>query len=166
MKFKIFFLILIIALGTLAYFSYPIIKNRYFVHKTIEIKNNPVQQKSSQIDESDVTEKIKSSVIDVTVAPSDCDNGCANFQKNEDLEYCRQVCGMSNISQEDTIIEQPAIGCASTTNGLQKDYCLKDLAVKNKDYEICNQINDTGIKETCKNRITEDILENQLQMKN
>lgn len=167
MKFKIFFLIFIIAFGTLAYFGYPIIKNRYFGHKTIEIKNDSIQQKSdieninSKIDTRNTMEETKSSTLDVTILPSDCDNNCKNFQKNDTLKYCKQVCEIPNTNPEGELVK-PIIADCTNVSGLQKDYCLKNLAVKNKDYKTCDHINDAGIKKACKNRITEDILENQL----
>jgi hypothetical protein len=45
--------------------------------------------------------------------------------------------------------------------GIQKDYCLKDLAISEEDSEICAQIQDTNIKKTCTNRLMEDFLEEQ-----
>jgi hypothetical protein len=66
------------------------------------------------------------------------------------LEYCQQVCGISPIKE--------VSGCDGKSN-LEKDYCLKDLAVSKKDASICKQIADANIELTCKNRITQDILE-------
>jgi len=83
----------------------------------------------------------------------DCDNHCARFKDNPDnFAYCQQVCGDAASIQRTS----PA-DCANLA-GDQKDYCLKDLAVEKKDYSICDQITDAKIKKTCKNRITEDLI--------
>ncbi len=160
MKFKIFFLILIIALGTLAYFGYPIIKNRYFGNKTVKINNEPIQQESNQQSQNNTEKGVTSNTIGITVLPFDCDNECANFQKSEELKYCKQVCEIPETNPEGEIIQPNATDCTNAS-GLQKDYCLKDSAIKNKDYKACDQISDAGVKKTCKNRITEDIIESQ-----
>jgi hypothetical protein len=169
MKFRIFLLIFIITLGALTYFGYPIIKNHYFNNEPKIIQNEAPEQKSdnedanNQIDISPIGE-IKSSSIDVTIRPSDCDNECFGFQKNEELEYCKQVCGLSNANQENSEIKIPD-NCENVS-GLEKNYCLKDLAIQSKDFKACNQINDSGIKKACKNRVTEDIMENQTKSEN
>ncbi len=161
---KIFSLSFLIIFGIFVYFGYPIIKNRYFSNEPKIIQNEPSEEKSdneyadNQIDTSPVGE-IKSSSIDVAIQPSDCDNECSEFQKSEELEYCKQVCGLSNANLEN--IENKTQTNCNNVSGLQKDYCLKDLAIQNKDFSACDQINDSGIKKACKNRITEDIIESQ-----
>lgn len=161
MKSKIFLLIFIIILGILAYFGYPIIKNRYFSNEPKIIQSELSGQESNieaRID-TDIAGEIKSDFIDITIQPSDCDNECSEFQKSEELEYCKQVCGLSNANLEN--IENKTQTNCNNVSGLQKDYCLKDLAIQNKDFSACDQINDSGIKKACKNRITEDIIESQ-----
>lgn len=164
MKFKLVFLIAIIALIVLAYFGYPIMEKRYFSNepKIIHIKSSEQEidneNANVQINNSTAGE-IKSSSIEITVSPSDCDNECSEFKKENELEYCREVCGLSNAVQENTAKKVPD-NCESAS-GLQKDYCLKDLAIKNKDFKTCDTIVDSGVKKACKNRITEDIIESQ-----
>ena len=180
MKLKIFFLILIIALVALAYFGYPIAKNRYFNNSSKIIKNNetanqnpfatdnatnnytdtnPFSDSVPSGNNSESEEEIKSSSIDATISSSDCENECLKFQESEKLKYCKQVCGLPEIDQYGTEIK-PTTDCANAT-GLEKDYCLKNEAIKNKDFKACEEINDSGIKKTCKNRVMEDIIESQ-----
>jgi capsular polysaccharide biosynthesis protein len=162
MKFKLALLFFIIALSALAYFGYPIIKNRYFNNGSKIIQNETSQQKPSdentdiQTNNNSVEGEIKSSSINLTILPSDCDNECSKFQKKEELEYCQQVCGISVNTENNTPSD------CKIASGLQKDYCLKNLAIKNEDFKLCDQINDSGIKKACNNRITEDIIESQV----
>lgn len=82
-----------------------------------------------------------------------CDNNCQAFAMDfKLLEYCHQVCGIAPLKE--------VSGC-DDKNNLEKDYCLKDLAITKKDSALCESINDANIKQTCQNRIMEDILESQ-----
>jgi hypothetical protein len=163
MKFKIFWLIFILALAVLAYFAFPIIKERYLndATKTIEIgpkaENIPeIENGVANQDTTPTNEPIKN--IDATgtlpnISAKDCDNECQNFKNNaKNLTYCQEVCGFSLVKNDSD--------CVSKTN-LEKDYCLKNLGIAKKDFKICDQIQDAGIKKTCQNRITEDIIESQ-----
>jgi cytoskeletal protein RodZ len=162
MKFKLILIILLLlAIVMLAYFSYPIVKSRYFVNKpkTIKIDQSNQSENAENNNQNSIGSEatLESSSLKITVSPTDCDNGCSKFEKDTELEYCKQACGISAASQ--TAKEIPA-NCEEK-NGLQKDYCLKDLGIANKDFKICDQIQDDGIKKTCQNRITEDIIESQ-----
>lgn len=159
---KIFSLFFLIILGIFVYFGYPIIKNRYFNDKPKIIQNEtPAEETDFNIPEEKIDNEgeIKSDSIGITISPSDCNNECSNFKKENELEYCRHACGLSNFEQEDAK-NQSSTDC-TVISGLQKDYCLKNLAIEKKDYKMCDQINDSGIKKTCKNRVTEDIIESQ-----
>jgi len=79
----------------------------------------------------------------------DCDNDCENLA-DEELSYCQQVCGIKGIDENR--------GDCDGLSNLEKDYCLKDLAVIQKNYDICEEIADGKIKRTCIDRITEEIL--------
>lgn len=168
MKIKLTLLFFILIIFSLAYFTYPIIKSRYFTSDPKTIVNKPAEQQSEiesiNTPTPDDEGEIKSSTIDATVLPSDCDNECKNFQNADALKYCQQVCEIA-VTEGENIQIKPTTDCA-TISGLEKDYCLKDLAVKNKDYKACDQINDSGIKKTCKDRVTEDIIENQTKLDN
>lgn len=167
MKFKLFLILFLIAVGILAYFAYPVVRERYFnaEPRVIKIQNESAEQEivneNTNIQTNNTaTGEIKSSSIGITILPSDCDSECSEFEKKDELEYCKEVCGLSNVDQENAENKKPD-NCENT-NGLQKDYCLKGLATQKNDFKICDQISDSGIKKACKNRITEDILEKQL----
>lgn len=160
MKLKLFLIIFIIALFALAYFGYPIVKSRYFSSEQKIIITNPGAQNSKKNYETDAKqtnqadrETFESDSLKISVNPPDCDNECSNFKKDDELEYCKEVCGLSALEKT----EKPD-GCENKS-GIQKDYCLKDLGIEKKDFKICEQISDSGIKKTCQNRITEDIME-------
>lgn len=166
MKFKLFFSICVIVLAILIYFGYPTIKDRFFSNKSkIDVVNLINEQKNDQSGEavnvqtSTNAVEIKSSSLEITITPSDCDNECSEFKKDNELEYCKEVCGLASTVEENT--EKNVSNNCGSINGLQKDYCLKELAVKNKDFKTCEVIVDSGVKKACKNRITEDIIESQ-----
>ncbi len=82
-----------------------------------------------------------------------CDTGCKAFANKLDfLEYCQQVCGIASIKD---------VKNCDNKKDLQKDYCNKDLAITKKDASICAKIKDVNIRQTCQNRIAQDIIENQ-----
>ncbi|MFA6048191.1 MAG: hypothetical protein WCV59_04825 [Parcubacteria group bacterium] len=96
----------------------------------------------------------------IEVKPADCDKDCSRFTKDNEKEYCQEICGTTTFF-EDAAEEGGSSDDCADEKGIQKDYCLKDIAVGNKDQKICDQIQDANIKKTCKNRIMEDILEEQ-----
>jgi hypothetical protein len=82
-----------------------------------------------------------------------CTNNCDAFAMDFKLiEYCQQVCGLVPVKE---------ISNCDDKKDLEKDYCLKDLAVTKKDSKLCNDIQDANIRLTCQNRILEDIIESQ-----
>lgn len=89
------------------------------------------------------------------ISPEQCSSNCHDFKKDsKKLDYCQQVCGITPVEKVDDCNEQ---------KDLQKDYCLKGLAITNEDISQCDNINDANIKQSCKNRITQDIIESQQQ---
>jgi len=89
--------------------------------------------------------------LDITT--EHCDNNCDAFAMDfKLLEYCQQVCGLAPV--------KVTSNCDGKKD-LEKDYCLKDLAVTKKDSNLCDGILDANIRLTCQNRILEDALENQ-----
>jgi len=160
MKNKIFLIIYIILATALAYWTYPIIKDRYS-SSTIEIEESGQDQSDSY--EIDLEEMEKDEDMDneeddenetnefLEITHEDCENNCAEFETEIDRQYCRQICGLAPLKK---ISEN---NCEDLT-GLEKDYCLKDLAVAKKDFNVCQEIKDKNIRETCQNRITEEIL--------
>lgn len=166
---KFFLFILILIIIVLAWWTYLIVKSRYFPPAK-EAPSSQVPSENQQEEEQAATkeetqqpslpeeEKIKfeesktpeNSLVKITAA--DCDNECKNFKDDENnLKYCQEICGL-------VVSEEITENCENLKN-LEKDYCLKDLAVSKKDFNICDQIQDSGVKKTCKNRVSEDILE-------
>lgn len=87
----------------------------------------------------------------VNVTPLDCTRECEPYKDNsEELEYCQNVCGLSPPATTED---------CGNLSGLEKDYCIKDIATKEKNLEKCNEIEDSKIKETCQNRIQEEFIE-------
>ncbi len=96
---------------------------------------------------------VKDSFIDVK--KSDCDVNCQKYKSDqEDFNYCREVCGLKEISEKESVDE------CEDLEGLEEDYCLRDVAIKKLDYAICNKIEDAGIQKMCHNRITEERVDN------
>ncbi len=84
-----------------------------------------------------------------------CRDECEAFANNlVYFEYCEQVCSLSPVK------DVSASDCGEE-EGIRKDYCLKDLAINKLDSSICDQIDDANIKNTCKNRILQEIIESQ-----
>jgi len=181
-KTKILVSLFFIALGVLIFWIYPIVKLHYSMQslirynsinispKTTTDKNNSILNQetnnhetsnpSDKNDDDEQTEKTKNEVrndnnagefIDIT--SEDCDENCEQFENEEDIKYCREVCGLE-VTDENSQNNK----CDDLQN-LEKDYCWKNEAVANQDFEICRKIKDKKIKETCENRITEDLLE-------
>lgn len=173
MKSKLLIILLLISVGFVAYFSYPIIKSRYFKdwvfkpqQKTI-INNDSADMSSeeengeSHFFNKDIQDTTDESGTKPNISAADCDNECKDFSANQgNLIYCREVCGLSELEKK-----PEALNDCNNQSGIQKDYCFKDLAIKNKDFKTCDQISDEGIKKACKNRITEDIIETETTAK-
>lgn len=176
MKSKIFLILILIAIGVLTYFGYPIIKERYFKSEKateIEKQESPTSTGSSFFNETDkdesasdasdavedsaVSDEIKNEADESgdasNITAEDCDNECENFKdSSSDLRYCQDICGLSGSQSGENCEEK---------SGSDKDYCLKNQAVSKKDLDICNSISDSKIKSSCKSRVTEEILEQQ-----
>jgi hypothetical protein len=182
MKFKIFLILSIITIGALAYFGYPIVKERYFKNANqasqesdtaknntgkanYEIKNQSTGNQNetnagenSASNDSAANDAAKTETdeggISANITSDDCDNECANFKNNaSDLKYCQNICDISPIKDSANCGEK---------QGSDKDYCFKNQAIEKTDLNICDSISDSKIKSSCKNRVTENMLENQL----
>ena len=167
----------IIILMAFSYWGYPIVKNRYF--KSEDVTKNETQKSNTLLnteegfdssdniynndsgidseEESTTDDEIKDEFDESgntsNITAEDCDNECANFKNNEsNLKYCQDICDISPIKDNED--------CDSKT-GTDKDYCFKNQAISKTDLKICNSISDTKIKDSCKNRVTEDLLEQQ-----
>lgn len=174
-KRKIFILILIIAIITLAYFGYQIIASRYFKNAPNTIENekkSPSSQEKeikdeefSKFSENEIGEnenpEVENYQMDLdekgsalaSITNQHCNDNCKAFATDLDIfEYCEKVCGISP--------DKKVSNCDGEKE-IQKDYCLKDLAVSKKDASICSKINDINVRKTCNNRLMEEILESQ-----
>jgi hypothetical protein len=82
-----------------------------------------------------------------------CRAGCQAFANKLDyFEYCQQVCGITPVKN---------VSKCDGKDGIEKDYCIKDLGITKSDSSICDKINDVNVQKTCKNRIAQDIIEGQ-----
>jgi len=181
-KRKIFLAIFaaVLVLGLAAYFAYPKIKNRFFAKSPGEAGKNSLGGEKTE--KSDSAESNSENVINAengdvagldqsgstdagnTSVPSGgdtlahittehCDSSCQAFLNDSKLlAYCKQVCGITPVKN--------VSGCDAKT-GIDKDYCLKDLAISKEDSSVCDQISDANVKKACKNRILQDIIEKQ-----
>jgi hypothetical protein len=170
---KIITIILLLAFAGLSIWAYPVVKDRYFdageeqeVKKEQEVKednenNNDEASKKEEDAEDDDNEKKREGAY-LEIEREDCLNKCKNFKDKKELEYCHQVCGLESLDGEkiQKEEEEEASNCEEKSS-LEKDYCLKDKAIEEKDYSICREIGDENIRETCKNRISEMILDEQ-----
>lgn len=158
---KIILLLFILASLVLAYFAYPIIRNRYFkteikqVIKFDEKKSEDIKPAtdSNNIPEDSIKDEIDESGEIGNISAKDCDNGCENFKNNSsDLKYCQDICDLSPVKESEN---------CENLQTKEKDYCLKNQAVTKIDLKICNLISDSTIKSACKNRVMEELLERQ-----
>lgn len=173
---KLFLIFFTLAALALIAWSFPILKNRYFTKPAAEnvapeISTEPapaaVDQNAADSADTDpeITDENSDEPADTAddntdvaveednfleVLPEDCKNNCDQFDQPEDLQYCREYCGLN------TVKKNPA-GCDKFAD-LEKDYCLKNQALEKSDSKICTQISDSGIKRSCINRLTEDII--------
>lgn len=186
---KIFWLLLIIIISVVFIFLGKSVKNRYFSSEEKfqenqiinQTENQPpfeneddlsiekdtpgefldendkkedlIEEKEMQEDLSEENQKPKESFLEII--KDDCENSCKNFSDNkEDFIYCQEVCGIKesvNINSEEECEDK---------EGLEEDYCLRDLAISQKNYAICEKIEDFNISKMCQNRITEEIFDN------
>lgn len=143
------------------------------INKNESVKDENGNLENTEPSKDELKEEIKSDSINITVTPSDCDKGCEKFKKEEELEYCQQICGITTyydysedesqdeFSEENDENNDELENDCNNETGLQKDYCLKDNAIDEENFKLCDLISDSGIKKTCQNRIMEAILEQQ-----
>lgn len=165
---KILLTFFLFAIAGLAYWGCPIVKKRYFTNVETPSENQgknaaPEQPQNNNQEPAapeSADENVQSQASEekpvnfLDVAAKDCDENCKQFKADpEELKYCSQICGLEPIRKNITDCDN--------LEDLEKDYCLKDLAVSKKDFKTCDQIEDANIKKTCVNRVTEEILNSQ-----
>lgn len=165
MKNKILILIYLLIIGGVAYFVYPVFKNRYFspdeqgASSNSSLNENSDSLSSDSIDnnDSDSTDDISNETpvdddIFIDISAEDCEENCEQFEDADDKKYCQQYCGSTaeTNSTTDTDCEK--------LEDLEKDYCYKNQALTKKDFSLCKKISDKKLSEACKNQLTESIL--------
>jgi hypothetical protein len=96
--------------------------------------------------EKNITGKVFASITS-----EHCNSGCQAFKIDLKLfEYCEQACGISPVKKVENCDDK---------KDLQKDYCLKDLAISKKDLGKCDDVQDANIKQACKSYIEQDSIE-------
>lgn len=117
------------------------------------IDNSAVDSPTDNLSDENTPDE-KNNYLDVS--KTDCGNSCKDFTEPADLKYCQQICGIMQVKKD--VKEKK--GC-DALNDLEKDYCLKDLAINTKNINICTEIADTDVQKVCKNRIAQDLLESE-----
>lgn len=163
--------IFVVAAVVVGYFAYGVVKKKYFAPKQVdkEIQKDETQNQNpneaadlENADQSETSlengasdeENAESGNSHLYVASKDCDNDCKRFKDNdENFKYCQEVCGIIPVSRKESEDE-----CADLS-GLEKDYCLRDVAVSKKNLDICDGIKDTRIEKACENRVAEEIMD-------
>ncbi len=169
MKTKIIIAIFIIFVGTVAYFAYPVFKNRYFqpAEDNLEQEKSSLNKKNNQFsDESsgnenvanseDIDEDGKSTLDDnifIDIDNEDCEDGCEQFEDADDKKYCQEYCGAGERNSPENIVSN-----CEESKDLEKDYCWKDKAIADKNFSFCKKIIDKKIQESCKTRLTENLI--------
>lgn len=114
------------------------------------VSENPEDIGSVNID---TNERDGSADVFANITNYHCSSGCEAFANNfQYLEYCQQVCGISEIKD---VSESDC----KKKDGLPADYCYKDLAINKLDASFCNKIDDGNIFTTCKTRILQEVIE-------
>lgn len=164
-KIKILFFIIFLVIG---YFVFQTVKSRYFNNSSesgnenvptfseqIKNKFSPQENKEEAAEDlSENSQKQEENFNIPEISNEDCFNNCEKFEGDENKSaYCRNFCG---IKEDDGVSNN--LDCGSQS-GISKDYCLKDKAVSESDFSLCEEISDVNLKESCQNRVTEDLLE-------
>lgn len=89
------------------------------------------------------------------IVAEDCSNGCENQKGEEDYAYCLEICGLKEDKEYSSESE------CDKMSGLAKDNCFRNLAVSQKNFSFCQKISDDNLKEACKNRVSEEIMDSQ-----
>lgn len=147
-KFILVFLILIVAFIVFYLFGQRFRKTAIFQPKA--------SQNNSTSGDNSADNSPAALAPDIQVDPSDCDKGCDKYKDENELKYCQEICGLAVSENADNGEE---LSDCSSKSGVQKDYCLKDMATSKNNFGACDDIKNPAIQKACKDRITQDILE-------
>lgn len=166
MKTKILIAIYLIIIGTVGYFTYPIFMHRYSEtgEEANSLPKNNLTENKNQIEENSDSDTADENIPDESTVPDDilididsedCEDNCEQFEDAEEKKYCQEYCGLSSPSSTATTDD------CEKLEDLEKDYCYKNQAINKKDFNLCKKISDKKILESCKTRLTEEIINNQ-----
>lgn len=164
MKIKILIAFFLLVLGGVTYFAYPIINNRYFQSSQDEsgdenssetenkksFFNNSSENNNDENDENIPDESTVPDDVFIEIDAEDCEDGCEQFEDADDKKYCQEYCGANPSPTTESDCEK--------LEDLEKDYCWKNQALTKKDFSLCKKIIDKKILESCKNQLTEEVL--------
>lgn len=111
--------------------------------------NNPADQANEN--QANQDSNVRTSV---EIGNHDCDEQCENRKGTDSYKYCLEVCGLSSPNEE---LNQQNDNCDSFS-GFDRDVCLKNKAIKEKNDSSCQEISDEQLKKSCINRVLEEIL--------
>ncbi|XLQ20247.1 MAG: hypothetical protein ACKUBY_00510 [Candidatus Moraniibacteriota bacterium] len=133
-------------------------KQEIKIESSIEYSTKDSTENSAENDSADneITNTIETTpentAYDITT--EDCTTECINIEIDSKKDYCLQVCGLMGTSNGES--------CNDLTK-IERDYCLRNAAISEKNIEKCNDINDGGIKKQCENRLKEDLIDEMMQ---
>lgn len=87
------------------------------------------------------------------ITPAHCDNKCADLSGENEKKYCEEICGFTEGRRETA-----TNGCDELKD-LKRDICFKQRAIDEKDQSYCEEISDEALRENCKNRVLEEIMD-------
>jgi cytoskeletal protein RodZ len=161
---KFLIILYIIIFAALAYYVVTLFIDRDFkkeestnnhqeqIDTSIEYSiDDPTTENTSPNPEDNLISDTDTNTSKYSVTRENCDNNCSTITNVDEKDYCKQVCGL-------TPTQVTPNSCDDLTE-LNKDYCLRDKAVKKNDLSLCNEIQDDGIKKQCYNRISEDFID-------
>jgi hypothetical protein len=114
--------------------------------------NTDTSSKTSPFIPQTIPSADKNAHIYIPLSKVSCENNCHQFTKSTELQYCQEYCGLVSSSATDD--------CA-TLKSLDQDYCFKAQAIDKTDPTLCKKIADDNIRVACKNRVLEDIVDQQ-----
>ncbi|MCA9365068.1 MAG: hypothetical protein KC736_04200 [Candidatus Moranbacteria bacterium] len=178
-RFLIFLVVCFV--GVFVYIVWNVFSDRYFGENTEEELNNQSSDSlienvpptdsdrqnlsddlSSATAETDASQETNSTIEETSfdraplydITTEDCEEECPNIDNASRKNYCENICGLIPIdTYEETERE------CENFSGVERDYCLRDIAVSEKDPSICEEISDKNVFLQCKNRILEDIVD-------